>query len=415
MKLLQQIKIGLSLLVCFSFLLWSCTSKQQDAAQHTHTANETYTCPMHPQIIKDKPGDCPICGMKLVKKEDSNTAAVKNVALESLLKPTNAFVVSNIPVIKMQQKDTAVTISALGSITYDTRYNYSIASRVSGRIEKLYIKYRYEHVHKGAAIMEIYSPEINTAQQNLLFLLKNDPDNNSLIDAATQKLLLLGMSNEQVNDVVRSKKMMYTISVYSPYTGHVHEAGTMSENNNASMNNFTEELPLKEGMYVQKGQSLFSVFNTEKAWALLNIYADQQALIKQGNKVTITPETKPGKQISGTINFIEPFFRNDSKTITARVYFNNEDLQIPIGSQVSAVIETNNSKAFWLPKDAVLSLGLNKVVFKKEDGGFRAQKVITGIANNDLIQIVSGLNPTEEVAANAQYLIDSESFIQVKN
>lgn len=79
----------------------------------------------------------------------------------------------------MQQKDTVVTISALGSITYDTRYNYSIASRVSGRTEKLYIKYRYEHVHKGAAIMEIYSPEINTAQQNLLFLLKNDPDNNS--------------------------------------------------------------------------------------------------------------------------------------------------------------------------------------------------------------------------------------------
>lgn len=73
-------------------MLWSCTSKQQDAAQHTHTANETYTCPMHPQIIKDKPGDCPICGMKLVKKEDSSTAAVKNVALESLLKPTNAFV-----------------------------------------------------------------------------------------------------------------------------------------------------------------------------------------------------------------------------------------------------------------------------------------------------------------------------------
>lgn len=128
------------------------------------------------------------------------------------------------------------------------------------------------------------------------------------------------MSNEQVNDVVRSKKMMYTISVYSPYTGHVHEAGTMDENNNASMNNFTEELPLKEGMYVQKGQSLFSVFSTEKAWALLNIYADQQALLKQGNKVTITPETKPGKQISGTINFIEPFFRNDSKTITARLF-----------------------------------------------------------------------------------------------
>ena len=311
-------------------------------------------------------------------------------------------------------------VKALGSITYDTRYTNKISARVSGRIEKLYVKYKFQHVHQGEILMTVYSPELSTAQENLLFLITKDPNNTNLISAAKEKVLLLGMSKEQLDQVIRTQTIANSIAVYSPYSGHIHDASSMFKMNSGvgiqkDMSQLTEELSLKEGMYIQKGQSLFSVFNTENAWAILNIYDDDISLIKQGNAVTITPETNQHKSFKAAIDFIEPFYRNESKTITARVYFNNSALKIPVGSQVTAVIEGAQQTMNWLPADAVLSLGLNHVVFVKQVGGFQVKKVKTGITNQNKIQIIEGLTVNDSVAANAQYLIDSESFIKSKN
>ncbi len=162
---------------------------------HENEAAE-YTCPMHPEIIKDKPGSCPVCGMDLVKKETGGSASTE-IGLEALLKPTNEFVVSSIPVTTIEQKEEHINIETLGTIAYDTRAVGTISARVSGRIEKLYVRHRYQKISKGQRIMDIYSPEILTAQQNLLFLLKNDPENKAFIESAKQKLLLLGMSSQQ--------------------------------------------------------------------------------------------------------------------------------------------------------------------------------------------------------------------------
>jgi Cu(I)/Ag(I) efflux system membrane fusion protein len=385
---------------------------------HQHDKVE-YTCPMHPEIIKDKPGTCPICGMDLVKKE-TNSKKVGDIELESLLKPTNEFVVSSIPVTAIEQRGEQIEIEALGNIAYDTRQVGSISARVSGRIEKLYVRYRYQKITKGQKILDIYSPELLTAQQNLLFLLKNDSANSTFIEAAKEKLLLLGMSNEQLQQVIKSGKPSLTIAVFSNYSGHIHEAvngGNMNTEagNMKDISLITEELSLKEGMYLQKGQSVFTVFNPGRAWAILNIYGDNQSLIKTGNTVRVVPETAPGKDFRALIDFIEPFYRKESKTLTARVYFNNSVLKIPIGSQVKAIVFGNTKEAYWLPKEAVLSLGMDKVVFSKTDGGFKAVKINTGISHEKHIQVVSGLSSTDSVAANAQYLMDSESFIKVKN
>ena len=177
----------------------------------------------------------------------------------------------------------------------------------------------------------------------------------------------------------------------------------------------TEELSLKEGMYIQKGQSVFTVFNPDKAWAILYIYGDNQSLIKTGNTVRVVPETATEKDFRANIDFIEPFYRRESKTLTARVYFNNSSLKIPIGSQVKATIFGNTKEAYRLPKEAVLSLGMDKIVFSKAGGGFKAVKINTGIIQEKHIQILSGLALADSVAANAQYLMDSESFIKIKN
>lgn len=385
---------------------------------HQHDKVE-YTCPMHPEIIRDKPGTCPICGMDLVKKE-TDSKKVGDIELESLLKPTNEFVVSSIPVTTIVQRGEQIEIEALGNIAYDTRQVGSISARVSGRIEKLYVRYRYQKISKGQRILDIYSPELLTGQQNLLFLLKNDSGNTTFIEAAKEKLLLLGMNNEQLQQVIKSGTPSLTIAVYSNYSGHIHEASNgasmITETGNMKdISLITEELSLKEGMYVQKGQSVFTVFNPDRAWAILNIYGDNQSLIKTGNTVRVVPETAPGKDFRAVIDFIEPFYRKESKTLTARVYFNNSVLKIPIGSQVRATVFGNSKEAYWLPKEAVLSLGMDKVVFSKADGGFKAVKINTGIIHEKHIQVVSGLSVADSVAANSQYLMDSESFIKVKN
>lgn len=394
-------------------------------ASHEHAAAEVqapadvYTCSMHPDVLRDKPGNCPICGMQLVKKA-SGGAKLADISLDALVRPTNEFVVSGIPVTTIQRKEEQVEIDALGNITYDTRQVGTISSRFAGRIEKLYVKYRYQKISKGQRIMDIYSPELQTAQQNLLFLLKHDAGNISLVQAAKEKLLLLGISSEQLQQVMRSGQPSFTITVYSNYSGHIHEASNGSPMNTTGSGMkdialITEALSLKEGMYVQRGQAFFVVYNPGQAWAVLNIYADNQDLVKAGNIVRVTPETQPGKDFRATINFIEPFYRKDSKTLTARVYFNNEVLKIPIGSQVKATIFGNTKNAYWLPKEAVLSLGVGSVVFRKDGDGFKAQKVSTGMLHKNFIQVLSGLSATDSVAVNAEYLMDSESFIKVKN
>ncbi len=412
-KLLQLLACCIMLIACSG-----CDNKQDPHAGHTTTAKaaDIYTCPMHPEIIRDQPASCPICGMDLVKKETGGMKTA-DAEMEVLLKPTNEFVLSSIPVTAIKMNEEQMEISALGTIAYDTREVGSISARVAGRIEKLYIRYRYQKIRKGQRILDIYSPELLTAQQNLLFLLKNDTGNTAFIQAAKDRLLLLGMSTTQLQAVIRSGKPALSVAVYSNYSGHVHESLNGPMNPEAGgmkdISLLTEELALKEGMYLQKGQSFFKVYNPDRAWVVLNIFGEVQALVKKTNAVMVTPETAPGKGFRATINFIEPFFRKESKTITARVYFDNSVLKIPIGSQVRAIIYGNSKEAWWLPNTAVVSLGLDKVVFQKTGNGFYARKINAGMMYKNHIQVLNGIGPMDSVAVNAEYLMDSESFIKV--
>ncbi len=409
-------------LTAFLFIIAIVACNRQKTPHAEHNAEiirEIYTCSMHPQVLKDKPGNCPICGMTLVKKQVDGMKS-DDIELESLLQPTNEFVISKIPIVTIQKKEEQIEIEALGNIAYDTREVGSISSRIAGRIEKLYVRFRYQKISKGQHILDIYSPELMTAQQNLLFLLKNDAGNTAFIQAAKEKLLLLGMSNQQLQQVILSGKPSLTVAVYSNYSGHIHEAanGTGMNKEPGIMKDIsliTEELSLKEGMYLQKGQSIFTVYNPERAWAILHIYGENQGLIKTGNSVRIVPETAPEKDFMAKIDFVEPFYNKESKTLSVRVYFNNSILKIPIGSQIRATIYGNTKDAFWLPKDAVVSLGLDKVVFEKTGRGFKAHMINTGITHQNHIQVLNGIAETDSVAANAQYLMDSESFIKIKN
>ena len=405
--------VWMHILLAGSIFLQDCRQHAVKTTDQTAKQEDVYTCPMHPQIIRNKPGDCPICGMKLVKKELAGKS-VDEVGLSSLLKPANQYVVASIPVTVLKADMPGNEMEALGVTDYDTRMIGNIAAKVSGRIQKLYVKSTFQEIRQGQVIMDIYSPELSTAQQNLIYLEKNDASNNSLINASKQKLSLLGVSSGQIQQMLRTGRASSTLSVYSNYSGHIHEMESGNVLAPKTNNLTTKQLSIKEGMYVQKGQTIFSVYNPHRLAALIDISPGQQQFVKVGTIVRIIPETDPAKYFSAKISFVEPFLREGSKTLKARIYFDNSSLDIPVGSQVRAIIYGKPHIASWLPKGSVISLGRNKIVFLKTKDGFEAHKVSIGVVNNNEIEIVSGLAGTDSVAVNAQYLMDAESIIKVK-
>src|SRR5260221_6982662 len=158
---------------CLLPILFTACKNKKITIVETSAKKELWTCSMHPEIIRNKPGTCPICGMELVRKEENSTA-INDIQLNDLLQPTDRFVVSSIPVTTIHRSAELIEIDALGTVAYDTRLVNTISARVSGRIEKLYVKYRYQHVMNGERIMDIYSPELLTTEQELLFVIKND-------------------------------------------------------------------------------------------------------------------------------------------------------------------------------------------------------------------------------------------------
>lgn len=395
------------IILFFVFLIASCSNEKP-----THDMKKTYTCPMHPEIIRDAPGQCPICGMDLVEKISEGSASNDN-NLELLLKPTNTYVVSQIKTIKPKQSELPIEINATGKITYDTREISVVSARVTGRIEKLYLKYLFQPVEKGEKLMAIYSEELVTEQENYIYLLNSDPDNKSLIKTVENRLQLQGLTTEQINELNRTKKTFQSVTIYSPVSGHLHNLMGSTVSDMSSTNKSEPvELTVKEGMYVQMGQSIFNIYNTKKVWAILNVYSDKINLIKIGQSVKIKMDNGMTSNTNYTVDFIEPEIRAGENTVSIRVYISNTNNQLKIGSNVKAVIEAGNKSGFFIPSAAIVNLGTSTIVFIKDSELFKAQQVQIGVESNDLIEILSGLTENDTIAENAQLLMDSESFIK---
>jgi Cu(I)/Ag(I) efflux system membrane fusion protein len=378
--------------------------------------NEVYTCSMHPEVIKDKPGSCPICGMTLVKKVTEDHSE-KNDSINDLLKPTDSFVVGNYQTTTV--KDTVINseISLPGIVSYDPNSSVNISARISGRIEKMYVNYKYQKVTKGQKIFEIYSPELLTEQQNFIYLISNDSQNTSIINSAKQKLLLYGMSNNQVNTLASAKKVNPVIVIYSPANGIITGTEKMTSSSVSPMSNTssnTETLDVKQGNYITKGEVVFKLANTDKVWGIFNVLQGYNSLIKINQSIDISSELDEKNNIYAKINFIETQLNSTDKTNRIRVYLNNSTLKLPIGTRLQGIVQLNSTKGLWLQKQTLVSLGNKKVVFQKLDNGFKATAIQTGIEIDDFVQIIGGVSVGDTIAKNAQYLIDSESFIKTE-
>ena len=363
--------------------------------------------------------------------EKKHISSDQKVELDGLSQPSNQTVFSDVKTISPIHQSIKPIINATGVISYDPSSLNTISARFNGRIEKLYVRFNFQDVHKGQHIMDIYSPEILTEQQNFIYLIMNSKDK-ELINSSERKLLLLGLSILQIEEILSTFKPINPLPIFSLYEGHIHDIGIGGNVSSSSMgggmnatksssvksqienlpSSQTSELSIKEGMYVQSGQNIFAVYDMNKIWAVLNIFPKDAAHIKIGDKVLISSETNSKNKIEAIINYIEPITGQNASSIKARVYLQHiEELHLEIGTLLSAEIYSSEINGIWLPRNAVINLGQKQVVFLKTENHFIAKNVQTGIATDSLIQIISGLNGNEKVAANAQFMVDSESFI----
>src|SRR5260221_2128010 len=366
--------VAYCLLLTAYCLLESCSQNKKQAQA------EVYTCPMHPTVVQAKPGSCPVCGMDLVLKVKHKEEVKVTAGLNYLLKPANSAVISSIKIVTPIRKSMEVKTNANGVITYDTRAVTTISSRFNGRIEKLFVKYNFQPIHKGQKILEIYSPELLTAQRDLLYLLKSDKENSLLIEGAKEKLKLLGTSDGQISQLVSTGEESSAFNVYSPAEGYI---------TNSSESQVTQsELDVREGMYVTTGQQIFKVANPKNVWAEFDLYTNDAALVKINDPIQIRLDNS-SDGIDAKINFIQPFYKDQQSFTKVRVYLSNGTGKYGVGRLISASFSKPSQDSMWIPLSSQFDLGTKKVVFTKREGVFRPKEIIVGNQSDDWIQVLT--------------------------
>lgn len=340
-------------------------------------------------------------------QSDITGELLQDTGLRKLLEASDQVVVSNLATVQLKHGQLVPVLVSHGRVEYDDRSDAAIVSNVEGRIERLFVKSAFETVKKGQAIAEIYSPSLVTAQEQLLLIYQQDKDNKSLLNAAREKLILLGMTSKQVNNILASGKPNYRVVIYSQAAGILLEPGLA-----INKNMVTQPLQLKEGAYVKKGQTLFSVSDNDQLRIAVSINPDQQGYIKNGT----TARVVNGKQeFRGRVNLLEPFPRDGERFLMARIPVPKANNSFQVGADVEVYTYPGKVEANWLPAESVVSLGNHSVVFVKENDVFVPRKVKTGLKYDGKIEVLMGLDTTDRVAVNGQFLLDSDSFVHLND
>lgn len=426
------------LFLVLGFILSGCNSNEKYAVQ----ISAKYTCPMHPEILKEAPGTCPVCKMDLVPLDQHNGHATADESLNTLVRPVNEYVISGISTVKPEKGFKSTELMMKGIINYNTNNWKSLSARVSGRIERLYVKYNYQMVQKGQKIMEIYSPDLANAQQELLFL-KSNADA-ALLASAKKKLLYLGMNSSQIDQVLLTGKINYTISVYSPYSGYVADlnanslqassspagstrissAGSseMSSMSGGASSASAPEIPLvatgqpfqlREGQYVSAGQTLFNLINAGQLWAEFYVNPDQLEEFKPGSRIKINALDFPEMISESSVSLIQPYFNEGQNYSLVKANLMNENKNWKVG-QLITVKKESRSEGHWLPRTALLKLGEKYAVFVKKGEAFVPVYVSLNRQTDQWADIGTSIPGNQEVALNAWFLVDSESFIKAE-
>lgn len=333
------------------------------------------------------------------RRHSSGSSTVADGSVTNRLAPVNERVIATLPTIRAEEGTRIFSEVVTGSVTYDTRKQASLASRVAGRIERLNIGYNYQPVKKGQLIMEVYAPDLVAAQRELLLVAQGKADP-KMLQRARQKLTLLGMQASQIDQVLRSGQIAYRVPVYSSRSGYILEKSTNSEPG--------APLILRVGDYVSAGQPLFTIYGSEDMVAEFAFPVTMATTLQTGQKLVFHKTDHPGTTYTGAIGLIQPVFRDGTNFTLARVYVHQKGFRA--GELLTAVLPVSR-KGWWLPQRAMVELGQSAVIFKKENGDFVPRTVTASAKMENMVLIEENLHGWE-IASNAAYLVDSESFIK---
>lgn len=387
-------KIALLALIPSVFVA-ACSNEEKSNKTGAKVKQQTFTCPMHPQIIKNEMGTCPICGMDLVPFEkNSNEKALKIDEKRQAL--------ANITTLVIGEGNLSGAKQLNGRLTVNPEQSNYISSRIAGRIEQLYIRETGVKVGKGQPLYKLYSEQLATLQQEYLMAIaqqkqfQGDKIEQQLVAAAKQKLVLYGQSENQVQQLAKTQKKDPYVVFYAP------EGGVVAE------------LSVTQGQYVAEGAPILRLEGYGQLWVEADVYPNEAKNIKIGQKVKVVIAGWENQPQEMTISFITPSLQSGTQLTQIRGSIANPNQQWQPGLQANVFLPSaSKSNVLTLPVDAVIRDGKGMHVWvKKGKDTFEPRIVKTGQENNNEVEISEGLKNGDQVVVTGAYLLYSEYILK---
>ncbi len=365
-----------------------------------------WVAPMDPTYIRNEPGKSPM-GMDLVpvyeeeggEKEPASAIRIDPVTMQNM----------GVRLAKVMRKPVAKDIRTYGNITYDETGIYTVNTKFSGWIEKLYVNFVGDKVRKGQPLFDIYSPELLSAQEEYLLALQQCtslstspyPDIRQgaqrLLEASRTRLRYWDLTDEQISEIEQAGKTQKTVTIYSPATGVV-----------------IKKLAF-EGHYVKAGEHQYEIADLSKVWVDVDIYEYELPWVHQGMPAEMELAYIPGRRFYGKVLYIYPYLSAKTRTATLRLEFTNPDYELKPDMFATVYLKsTIAGESLVIPQEAVIDSGVRQVVFVSlGQGKFQPREVTLGVeGNNHEFQVLRGLEEGEEIVVSAQFMLDSESRLQ---
>lgn len=385
------------------YLIFGNNSSNNMAEEHDHSqemeSDQRWTCSMHPQIMQPEPGDCPICGMDLIPAESGDDG----LSMGQFKMTKNALALADIQTTKVGSSASGDnTLKLSGTIEENEKAVATQASYFDGRIEKLFVNFEGEEVRNGQQLATLYSPELVSAQQELITASSLKESQPELYSAVRNKLKLWKLSEKQIKQIEESGKVRENFPV------HANVSGTVSE------------IMVEAGDYVKKGSTLFKIANLGTVWAVFDAYENQVSLLKEGQNIDIVTKSYPDKKFNAKVSFIDPVLNLSTRTIQVRTVLQNHKGLLKPGMFVAGSLGLTSKMKddnIVIPESAVLWTGERSVVYIKADPNnptFEMREITLGDAFNGGYIVLSGLENGDEIVTNGAFTVDATAQLKGK-